>query len=390
MPPASRSPLALFAFSRGVIALSAIAAVLVARPDRAGNSAHDAGLVDVGWPVDIWANWDGTWYAGIAAHGYARASSTAFFPLYPYLARLVGWMLGGHVVLAAVLVSLAACLGAFVLLHRLTAIVAGEDVAARAVLYLALFPTALFLQAAYAESLLLLLALATFLLAERGRYGWAGATCGLALLTRPSAVAVLAALVAFGLARGGWRKALPPAAIAVGLFCVYPLLLWFAHKGALSFLAAQHHWGRTFTPVGPIIALLESVVMVVAYAIVLVQSRHPTASLHAFEYAAFNNLVSLTFLAAFATLLVMVRRRYGTRSPYFVYSLVSLALPLFSPIQGNPLLSMPRFGLVIFPFFMALAETTRTRPRLHLAYLGACAPLLAVASAGFALYSWVG
>jgi 4-amino-4-deoxy-L-arabinose transferase-like glycosyltransferase len=34
-------------------------------------------------------------------------------------------------------------------------------------------------------------------LAERGRLVWAGAACGLALLTRPVGIAVLAALAAF-------------------------------------------------------------------------------------------------------------------------------------------------------------------------------------------------
>jgi Mannosyltransferase (PIG-V) len=388
--PSPRSPFTLFAFSRSFVALSAIAAGVIAGPHRAGNNAHDAVLVDVGWPIDVWANWDGAWYTGIATHGYARASSTAFFPLYPYLVRVVGWSFGGHVVLAAVVVSLAACLGAFVLLYKLTALLAGRDVAARAVLYLAVFPTALFLQAAYAESLLLFFALATFLLAEHGRFGWAGAMCGLALLTRPSAVALLAALIAFGPLRAGWRKTLPAAAIALSIACIYPALLWSTHEGAFSFLSAQHHWGRSFTPVGPLIAVIESIFMTLIYALVLIDPPYPGPEVHAFEYAAFNNVVALVFLCAFATLLVLVYRRYGWRSPYFIYASVSLALPLFSPIDGNPLLSMPRFGLVIFPFFIVLAQVTRVRPRLHVAYLAASAPLLAVASGAFALYSWVG
>jgi Mannosyltransferase (PIG-V) len=389
MPLRYRSPFALFAFSRGFVAVSAIAAVLATHLHRAGNSAHGSVRADVGWPVDIWANWDGAWYSGIAAHGYGQTSSTAFFPLYPYLVRVVGWVLGGHVVLAAVLVSLAACFGAFVLLYRLTALHFGRDVATRTVLYLAVFPTALFLQAAYAESLMLSLAVATFLLAERGRFGWAGVTCGLALLTRPSAIAVLVALLAFGPLRAGWRKPLVAAGIAVCLFSLYPLFLWSTHYGAFSFLSAQHHWGRSFDPAGPLIAVLESILMAVLYVIVLVQSRPPSSSLHAFEYAAFNNLIALGFLIGFATLLVLLYRRYGWRSPYFLYALVSLALPLFSPIHGNPLLSIPRFGLVIFPFFMILAQASWTRPRLHLAYLSASVPLLAVASGAFALYSWV-
>jgi hypothetical protein len=387
MPP--RYPIALFAFTRGFIAVSAALAVAVAHPNRAGNHWHYPGLVDVGWPVDIWANWDGAWYADIAAHGYRRASSTAFFPLYPYLSRGLGWVMGGHVVLAAVVISLVFCLGAFILLYRLTTQLAGDDVAARTVLYLAVFPTALFLQAAYAESLLLFLVLASFLLAERGRFEWAGVTCGLALLTRPSAFALLAALVVFAFSRGGWRQVAKVTFLSVGLFCLYPLMLWSIHRHAWSFLAAQHHWGRAFTPLGPIIAIIESVLITLVYALVLVRPPGASPWLHGFEYLAFSNVVAQFFLAAFIMLLVLVYRQFGARSPYFVYSLISLALPLFSPVTGNPLLSIPRFGLVVFPFFIVLAQHAQARPRLHLAYLSASAPLLAVATVAFALYSWV-
>jgi hypothetical protein len=48
MPTSSRSPFALFALSRGFVALSAIAAVLATHPHRAANGAHDAVRVDLG------------------------------------------------------------------------------------------------------------------------------------------------------------------------------------------------------------------------------------------------------------------------------------------------------------------------------------------------------
>ena len=55
------------------------------------------------------------------------------------------------------------------LLERVAEERLGADGGRRAVLYLALFPTALFLQAVYSESLFLFLSLAAFVLAERGR-----------------------------------------------------------------------------------------------------------------------------------------------------------------------------------------------------------------------------
>src|SRR5207237_1380401 len=79
---------------------------------------------------------------------------------------------------------LAAALGAFLLLYHLAEDRLGADGAQRTVLYLAIFPMALFLQAVYSESLYLLLVLAAFLLAERARFAGAGVAAGLAILTR--------------------------------------------------------------------------------------------------------------------------------------------------------------------------------------------------------------
>ena len=70
----------------------------------------------------------------------------------------------------ASLISLAAGAAAFVLLYRLTRLRLGEEAARRTVLFLAVAPTSLFFGAVYSESLFLLLAVATFLLAERGRF----------------------------------------------------------------------------------------------------------------------------------------------------------------------------------------------------------------------------
>ena len=56
------------------------------------------------------------------------------------------------------------------------------------------------------------------------------------------------------------------------------------------------------------------------------------------------------------------------------------------PLRG----ALPRLGLMIFPFFMALAMSTRTQRVAHTSYVAASATLLAIASGTFAVYGWVG
>src|SRR5213593_2639747 len=195
--PSARGPaLGMFAWSRGAIWAAALFAFLVFEPNRHPRAAHwdDPSLTrDLGWVTDVWARWDSVWFLRIAEHGYGAASgvASAFYPLYPLTLAGLGRVLGGHYVLAGILVSLAATLASFMLLYRLAEDRLGAEGARRAVLYLAVFPMSLFLQAVYSESLFLALALAAFVLGERRRWLGAGVATGLAVLTRVAGVALL-------------------------------------------------------------------------------------------------------------------------------------------------------------------------------------------------------
>ena len=98
------------------------------------------------------------------------------------------------------------------------------------------------------------------------------------------------------------------------------------------------------------------------------------------------NLEQLAFLVLFVALTVVVWRRFG--APYGLYCTLSLAIPLSMPAQRWPLLSIPRFGLVVFPFFLALASLGG-RPRVHTAIVGVSAIMLGVAVVQWALWQWV-
>ena len=63
--------------------------------------------------------------------------------------------------------------------------------------------------------------------------------------------------------------------------------------------------------------------------------------------------------------------------------------PLSYPSSRWPLLSLPRFGLVIFPLFLALAALTADRPRLHTAVIACSSVFLGVAVVQWALWQWV-
>jgi hypothetical protein len=395
--PASRNPaVEIFVWSRAAIWAAALFALFVFEPNRHPLAAHwdDPSVTrDLGAFTDVWARWDSVFFLRIAEHGYEHLarSATAFFPLYPAAVGLLGRLLFGHYVLAGILVSLAAGLGSFVLLYRLAEGRLGAEGARRTVLYLALFPMALFLQAVYSESLYLMLSVGAFLLAERRRFLAAGVTCGLALLTRPVAIALLPALALMAWRSPDDRRNLARLAVAPAMFAAYPLLLWIQRGDPLEFLHAQGFWSRELSPAGPLGGIWDGLRAGWAGLEQLASGSHTHSYWPAVTgtdpmRVAVVNLECLAALALFSWLTVVAWRRFG--APYGLYAALSLAIPLSMPSDRWPLLSMPRFGLVIFPLFLALASIGRN-PRAHTAIVAVSAVFLGVAVTQWALWQWV-
>jgi 4-amino-4-deoxy-L-arabinose transferase-like glycosyltransferase len=307
--------------------------------------------------------------------------------LYPGLVAVLGRVFFGHYIVAGLVVSLLCCLGAFLLLYRLAEDRLGADGAARSVLYLAIFPMAIFLQAVYSESLFLLLSLAAFALAERGRFAGAGIVTGLAILTRAAGLALLPALAVLAWRHRERIRALGKLALALPVATIYPLVLWQQVGDPFAFLDAQDRWHRHLTWAGPFGGLwhgLTSTWHGLEQFVVGHGTNVPgTNPMH----AAAENVQAFAFLILLGVLAVVAWRRLGTA--YGVFAVVSLAIPLSYPSSRWPLLSLPRFGLVIFPLFVALAAVTANRPRLHTGVVACSSVILGVAVVQWALWQWV-
>jgi hypothetical protein len=386
----------IFLWTRAAIWTAALFSLFVFVPNRhprAGRWDDPSLTHDLGAFTDVWARWDSVWFLRIAEHGYDAASgaASAFYPLYPATVGVLGRALFGHYVLAGIAISLLAAFGSFLLLHRLAEERLGADGARRAVLYLAVFPFALFLQAVYSESLYLLLTLAAFVLAERRRFLAAGAVAGLALLTRPVGVALLPALGLLAWRERDRPRALASLGVAPLLFAAYPLYLWRAEGDPWAFVHAQRIWSRHLSPAGPLGGIWDGLRAGWAGIEQLASGSHTHVYWTAVQNtdpirAATLNLENLAFLVLFVALTVIAWRRFG--APYGLFSALSLAIPLSVPSDRWPLLSLPRFGLTIFPFFLALAALGG-RPRVHTGIVAVSSLLLGVAVVQWALWQWV-
>jgi hypothetical protein len=361
---ASWPALRIFLWSR--LALWALAAGTVLLLEDELNPARgrwdSPRLHELGAAVDVWARWDSEWYLRIAESGYDWPSSTpAFFPLYPLLVGGLGRVLGDRFLLAGLVVSLVACAAAFVLLHRLVRRRIGATDARRTVLYLALFPTSLFLGAVYGESLFLALALATFVLAERRRMGWAAVAAGLAILTRAQGVALLPALAVFAWRSERRGRDLALLLVPVGMFLVFPLALEAWIGRGLAFVDAQRIWERSLAPLGPLGGLVQAI--------------------------GEGDVLGPALAVGLVCLALLAWRWLG--APYGLYALVALAIPMALPSERlGGLYSFPRLALAAFPCLAALAILGRDR-RIHVAAVAVLGAALAVNVVRWALWYWV-
>ncbi|GAB2749710.1 mannosyltransferase family protein [Streptomyces bullii] len=155
------------------------------------------------------ARWDALWYTRVAELGYGYEvrladgdvhSNLAFFPLLPWLERLVAavsplsYADGGFVV--SLLASLAAAWGIFAVADH----VYGRRAGVCAVLLWAVLPVGIVQSMAYSESLFTALAAWSLYAVLTGRWVTAGALALLAGLTRPVGLAVVAAVWTAGIA----------------------------------------------------------------------------------------------------------------------------------------------------------------------------------------------
>ncbi|MDX3526024.1 mannosyltransferase family protein [Streptomyces sp. ID05-39B] len=323
------------------------------------------------------ARWDSLWYTRVAELGYGYEvrlpngdvhSNLAFFPLLPWLERLVAAVTplsyadAGFAV--SVFASLAAAWGIFAVADRLY----GRRAGVCAVLLWAVLPVGIVQSMAYSESLFTALAAWALYAVLTGRWVTAGLLASLAGLTRPVGLAVVAAVwvagvVSFGRERGAAHprgaRVVPR---ALGLLLA-PLgaagyVLWVGHrtgKGPLGYLDVQAGWRNGFDGG-------------YAFARFIIDKFTSIPS-------AFAGLALIIGVALLIRLYVAgVRGRQPL--PLLVYTGIVLALALCasSYFGSKPRLLLPAFPL-LFPLALALA---RLRPRRSALIVGGVAVASAV------------
>jgi hypothetical protein len=164
---------------------------------------------DIHWPrtgsptlATHFATWDGAHYLLLSEVGYKKNSpSCAFYPLWPWLIKSFSWITFRNHFVAGILLANFLSLTAFLLFHYFVELYHGPQTANLAVALLLAYPGAIFFSFIYTEALFFLLIVSFFLFLFRENF--------------------------LGVALTGF---LLPLTKAVGIFCIFPLLLHLALK----------------------------------------------------------------------------------------------------------------------------------------------------------------
>jgi hypothetical protein len=328
---------------------------------------HSARPYPISW-LAIWQRFDANWYTSVADNGYGTTGGDDHFPpLFPVLIRILEPFLGSAF-LAGLLISHLATLYALKLLYDTFYEWGGNDLAKRAVLFLLIYPASFFLFSVYSESLFLVTALLSFKHMKNGSWAWAGFWIFCAVLTRLQGAALLIPMV---------------------------YLMWREHV----FLRKPATWfGLALPAVGGLFYLFLRSKQVTNGVIPLVESNWHARLVPPWEtywYAlqtlasgkfTFIDLLNWAVVTLFIILLVAGWRKIPLE--YNLYTAFSLLIILIRIVETQPLISMSRYALMLFPSFFVLGlagESPRGRRLIIYTFI----PLNLYLSAQFFLWGWI-
>lgn len=306
------------------------------------------------------AGFDGVHYIMIAKHGYGEFQQ-AFFPLYPLLINTLSKLFSFNVLLAGVIISWATLIPGIIFFEKLSKIVTGDNnKSIWAVLFLLSFPSAFFYSAVYPESLFLFFSSASLYFIFKKNYLPAAVFAVFSSLTKIQGIFLLVPFFfsvfqfdSFSFKdlikkiKMDYKKLFFALSPIYGLL-IYSYYLFIKFGDPLGFYHSQEAFGAQRTSQDFI--LLPQVLF--RYIKILFNSQIN------FQY--FISILELSvFLVVFVVLLWDLFKLYSKKQKnsqgLISINLYSLAVIILPTLTGT-LSSLPRYALLSFGFFLALAK----------------------------------
>lgn len=291
-------------------------------------------------------NFDGIYYLLIAANGYTN--NAGFFPLFPLSIKASTLPFGLNIAsfdprqyfIVVSLVSFYFLFSLFVL-RKLIKLDHKEEIAVWSIVFLLIFPTSFFFAAFYSESLFLLLSLLSFYFARKRKWVLTGILGALLSATRLVGIAIWPAILYEYFKENKNKiniKIMPLLLVPLGLisYIIYNFYKW---GNPFYFIAAQGNFQNNRS-VNAIIPFPQAVFR---YLKILL-----TVSPALYEW-----WIALSELSFFLLTLILlyIAWKKRVRISYLIFGVLCFLIPASSGTFSG----LPRYVLIIFPIFIALA-----------------------------------
>lgn len=316
----------------------------------------------------IWQRFDVNWYISIAENDYGSINGDLHFPpLYPLLIRLLR-PLFGDAFLAGLVISHIATLFMIRNIYCYFFEAAGRSPARHATAFMLLYPASFFLFTAYTESLFLLFALLSLRQMKRRAWHWSGFWIFCAILTRLQGIALILPLA---------------------------YIIWkddrFAHKFSSGFGLALAGFGGLFYVILRS-RFAESNVLPLAEPDLHARLGLPWESywyaIQTLLTGRFSFVDLLNFVVTTLFLLLVIAIWRTTPPEDSLYTTISFLIMIIRIVDTQPLNSMLRYSLTLFPVFLVFG-LAGNRPWIRRLIVYTFIPLNMYLSAQFLLWGWV-
>lgn len=317
-----------------------------------------------------WLKWDATNYVSIASEGYKGIvvhdipnmgdayQTLVFFPLYPFLMKMVNFVLR-NINLSALVTSSLCYVGGCVFIYMATAMRYGKSIAEKAIVLLSVFPFAFFQGAMMPESTFLLVGGACLYFTHKKNWWLAGMFGFLASLSRMQGILILAYIgiewleeyEIFGLLRNKEFKTfgkrctdlIPMLFVPLGSW-VYLLINYLNTGDWFYFMKLQNNvWGHSFVNVGKAMEIILDLV-----------KNTPEKNIVLAVYIPHF----IMFFGVMALIVVTFRRHRDSQAVFLlIYTVISFSTDF--------LVSGGRYLSIAIPMFVIAGELGEDHPWLY-------------------------
>jgi len=300
----------------------------------------------------VFKTWDGQHYLFLAEKGYPDGVtlSTAFYPFYPVIIRLIGFIFLGNTLIAGLLISNLCSILAIVYFYLLVKKLYNDKIAFTASLFMISFITFFYTSLVYSEGLFILLVIAFFYYFYEKQFYPCLLTSILIPLIRPSGILVIVPLFVY-LVVDIWNvkkvKETKNFLLILGFFTGFLIYLcvmkyftgsFFSGFDAQSLYVANNSLGNLIHPIS--------------------WFQRNFLNIHYTFNGYTTSILNRIFFGFYLILL------------YFVYKYLDRTLFIFSLILGmipaltGDFMSFIRYILVVFPLFIVLSLKFQKNPYL--------------------------